>query len=164
MKQSEQKRKLNVIDVIVIVILVAALAFVGYKLLNRDSGELGDADALSAPNIRFTVLCDDIDEAMAQNILDSLAGAPMEIGGTTVDMHRLYNSNKLVDAQIVGCEPRKGAAEGTKDLLLTVEANATATPGAYSVVTQEIRIGKDYIVKTVAVEITGQILSLEKLG
>ena len=139
MERSEKKRKFNIIDVIVLVILVAALAFAGYKLLNRGSGELGDADALSAPNVRFTVLCDDVDATMADNILASLASEPMEIGGTTVSMT-------------------------TKDVRLTVEANATATPGAYSVVTQEIRIGKDYIVKTVGVEITGQILSLEKLG
>lgn len=163
MERSEKKRKFNVIDVIVLAILIAALAFAGYKLLNRGSGELGDADALTAPNIRFTVLCDDIDATMADNILASLAGEPMEIGGSTVEMTRLYNSNKLVDAQVVSYEAVDGAG-GTKDLLLTVEANATATPGAYSVVTQEIRIGKDYIVKTIAVEITGQILSLEKLG
>lgn len=163
MEQSQKKRKLNIIDIIVIVLLVGALVFAGYKLLNRDSGELAEADALTAPNIRFTVLCNDIDATMAQNILDSLSAEPMSIGGTTVPMTRLYNSNKLVDAQIVAFEAAEGA-EGTSDLFLTVEANATATPGAYSVVTQEIRIGKDYIVKTVGVEITGQILSLEKLG
>lgn len=163
MEGSEKKRRFNIIDVIVIVILVAALAFAGYKLLNRGSGELSDADALSAPNVRFTVLCNDLDPTLAQNILDSLAAEPMEIGGSTVEMTRLYNSNKLVDAQVVAYEASEGT-EGTMDLLLTVEANATATPGAYSVVTQEIRIGKDYIVKTIAVEITGQILSLEKLG
>ena len=163
MERSEKKRKLNIIDVIVIVILVAALAFAAYKLLNRGSEELGDADALSTPNIRFTVLCNDLDPTMAENILSSLSGAPMSIGGSTVEMTRLYNSNKLVDAQVVAFEAVDGA-EGTTDLLLTVEANATATPGAYSVVTQEIRIGKDYIVKTIGVEITGQILSLEKLG
>ncbi len=163
MERTEKKRRFNVIDVIVIVILVAALAFAGYKLLNRGSGEIGDADALSAPNIRFTVLCDDIDAALADNIFDLLEAEPMNIGGTTVESTRLYNSNKLVDAQIVGIERVEGA-EGTKDLILTVEANATATPGAFSVVTQEIRVGKDYIVKTIAVEITGQILSLELLG
>ena len=163
MERSEKKRKLNIIDVIVIVILVAALAFAAYKLLNRGSEELGDADALSTPNIRFTVLCNDLDPTMAENILSSLSGAPMSIGGSTVEMTRLYNSNKLVDAQVVEFSAVDGA-EGTTDLLLTVEANATATPGAYSVVTQEIRIGKDYIVKTIGVEITGQILSLEKLG
>ncbi|MBQ6430284.1 MAG: DUF4330 family protein [Oscillospiraceae bacterium] len=163
MEQSQKKRKLNIIDVIVIVILVAALAFAAYKLLNRGSGELGDANAQSKPNIRFTVLCDDLDAELARNIAASLDEAPRSIGGTTVDMHRLYNSNKLVDAQIVGKEVKENE-DGTIDLVLTVEANATATPGAYSVVTQEIRIGKDYIVKTIGVEITGQILSLEQLG
>lgn len=159
----QSKRKLNIIDVIVIVLLVAALAFAGYKLLNRGNEALSDADALSAPNVRFTVLCNDLDPTMAENILASLASEPMSIGGSTVEMTRLYNSNKLVDAQVVAYAAVDGA-DGTTDLLLTVEANATATPGAFSVVTQEIRIGKDYIVKTVGVEITGQILSLEKLG
>lgn len=163
MEQSQKKRKLNVIDVIVIVILIAALAFAAYKLLGRGSGELGDADALSTPNIRFAVLCNDLDADLARNIAASLDEAPRSIGGTTVDMRRLYNSNKLVDAQITAYEVKENE-DGTIDLILTVEANATATPGAYSVVTQEIRIGKDYIVKTIGIEITGQILSLEQLG
>jgi len=163
MKQTNMKKKFNIIDVIVIVLLVGALAFVGYKLMNRGSGTLGDANALSKPNIRFTVLCNDVDPTMADSVVKSLEAGPMDIGGTTVESTRLYNSNKLVDAQVVEWTVEDGA-EGTKDIRLTVEANATATPGAYSVVTQEIRIGKDYIVKTIGVEVTGQILSLEKLG
>ena len=163
MKQSDKKRRFNIIDVIVIVILVGALAFAGYKLMNRGSDALGDANALSKPNIRFTVLCNDLDPVLAESMIASLEEGPMDIGGTTVESTRLYNSNKLVDAQVVEWSIEDGA-EGTKDVRLTVEANATATPGAFSVVTQEIRIGKDYIVKTIGMEITGQILSLEKLG
>ena len=163
MEQSEKSRKLNIIDILVIVILVAAVAFAAYKLLNRGDESLADANALGEPNIRFTVLCDDVDPALAENILSSLSGEPMSIGGSTVEMTRLYNSNKLVDAQVVSYEAVPGT-EGTSDLLLTVEANATATPGAYSVVTQEIRIGKAYIVKTIGIETEGVILSMEKLG
>lgn len=163
MEQSGKRRKLNIIDILVIVILVAAVAFAAYKFLNRGSEALSDAGALTEPNIRFTVLCDDVDPTLAENILTSLSGKPMSIGGTTVEMTRLYNSNKLVDAQVISYEIVPGA-EGTSDVLLTVEANATATPGAYSVVTQEIRIGKAYIVKTIGIETEGVILSMETLG
>ena len=85
------------------------------------------------------------------------------IDGVTVPMNRMYNSNKLVDAQITAWDIQADG-EGRADLYLTVEAAATVTGGAYSIVTQEVRLAKEYIVKTVDVEITGVIFSVEKLG
>lgn len=168
MEHSEKKRKLNVIDVIVIVILVAALAFGAYKLLGAAGGGAGESegmkpDALTEPNIRFTVLCEDLDPALAENVVAALAEEPVVIDGTEVAMARIYNSNQLLDAQIVSCEAGEGE-EGTTSLRLTVEANATVTSGTYALLWQEIRIGKEYIVKTLNIEISGVIQSMEKLG
>lgn len=166
MEHSQKKRKLNVIDFIVIGILVAALAFAAYMLLNRggDKNEaITNADALSAPNLRYTVLCEDLDPVLAQNIIDTLSAKPMEVNGTTVEMTRIFNKNALADAQIVAYEAVEGA-EGKSNVLLTIEANAEETLGAYAVKLQEIRVGKSHVVKTVGIEIEGVILSMEKIG
>lgn len=165
MEHSGKNRKLNIIDVIVIVLLVAALAFAAYKLINRGGAEDTAAapSALSEPNIRFTVLCKDLDPALAGNVIASLSSAPIDVDGYKVEPTRVYNNNELLDAQFVAFEEMEGE-EGKSDLLLTIEANATETTGTYALLWQEIRIGKEYIAKTLDVELTGVILSLEKLG
>ena len=155
--------KLNVIDIIVILILIAALAFAAYKLLGPDTEALDANGSLSSPNIRFQVLCEDIPVELADSIVSSLSSEATVIDGVVVPMNRMYNSNKLVDAQITAWDIQVDG-EGRADLYLTVEAAATATGGAYSIVTQEVRLAKEYIVKTVDVEITGVIFSMEKLG
>lgn len=155
-------KKFNILDVIVVLLLVAVLAFAAWRLFGKDEG-IGGTTQVSKPNIRFTVLCDDLDPTLAEHLTQMLEGGEMTVGGSTVERTRLYNSNKLVDARVTAHEIVENE-NGTSDLLLTVEANATVTPGAYSVVTQEVRVGKEYKVKTVGIEIDGVILSLEQLG
>ena len=155
--------KLNVIDIIVILILIAALAFAAYKLLGPDTEALDANGSLSSPNIRFQVLCEDIPAELADSIVSSLSSEATVIDGVVAPTNRMYNSNKLVDAQITAWDIQADG-EGRADLYLTVEAAATVTGGAYSIVTQEVRLAKEYIVKTVDVEITGVIFSMEKLG
>lgn len=154
---------MNIIDILVLLILLAALAFAAYKLFGPKTDALDASDALSAPNIRFEVLCEDISEKMGENIVSSLSAEPAVIDGLTVQRNRMYNSNKLVNAQIVDWR-LVPTENGRADLYLTVEAAATVSGGAYSIVTQEVRIGKEYIVKTVDIEITGLIFRTEQLG
>ena len=45
-----------------------------------------------------------------------------------------------------------------------MEAAAVISGGAYSVGTQEVRVGKEFNVKTLNVEIKGTVLTVEKLG
>ena len=78
-------------------------------------------------------------------------------------MTRLFNSNKLVDARVIAHEVTT-AEDGTTELRLTVEAAAVISGGAYSVGTQEVRIGKLFNVKTLNAEIEGSVLTMEKLG
>ena len=154
--------KLNIIDILIIVILLAALVFVGIKLFAKDTETLGSETALSTPNLRATVLCEEIDPELAANMVAAIEGAPETIEGNTVEQTRLFYSNKLADGKLVEW---KIVEKGDKvNLYLTFEAAATISGGAYSVGMQEILISKDFIVKTLSVEIEGVVLSMEKLG
>ena len=113
--------KLNIIDLLIILILVAAVAFVGVRLLSDKTDTLGSENAVTEPNLRFTVLVADIHPELAAQVEQALAGDPVDIGGNTVERTRLFNSNKLVDAKIIGHEITT-AADGTTELRLTVEA------------------------------------------
>ncbi len=150
--------KLNIIDILLILILIAAVAFVAVRFLSDDGDTLGSEVALSEPNLVFTVVCEDIDEVLAQNIMDSLASPDTLLDGNMINMTRLFNSNKLVDARVTAWEYENGA------LSLTVEGCAVYSNGAFSIGTQEVRIGKIFNVKTLDVEIEGLVYAMEKLG
>ena len=155
--------KLNIIDILIIVILVGALAFAAMKFLGDDTPTLGSENAVTAPNLRATVLCEDIDPELASNLMEALEGESVSIAGNSVEKTRLFYSNKLENGKIVSYETKTNA-DGSTDLLLTFEAVAVISDGAYSVALQEVRIAKEFIVKTLDVEIEGVIFSMEKLG
>lgn len=155
--------KLNIIDLLIILILIAAIVLVCMRLFSDKTETLGSENAVTAPNLRFTVLISDIHPELAAQIETALDGEPTDIGGNTVEMTRLFNSNKLVDARVIAHEVTT-AEDGTTELRLTVEAAAVISGGAYSVGTQEVRIGKLFNVKTLNAEIEGSVLTMEKLG
>ena len=155
--------KLNIIDLLIILILVAAIALVCVRLFSDKTETLGSENAITQPNLRFTVLVEDIHPELAAQVVTALTGDPTDIGGNTVEMTRLFNSNKLVDAKVLSHEITT-ADDGTTELRLTVEAAAVVSGGAYSVGTQEVRVGKEFNVKTLNVEIKGTVLTMEKLG
>lgn len=150
--------KLNIIDLLLIVILVAAVVFAAVRFLSNDEDTLGSDVALSEPNLTFTVVCEDISQELAENIMASLDSPDSELDGNIINMTRLFNSNKLVDAKVVSWEYADGA------LSLTIDGKAVYSNGAFSIGTQEVRIGKVFNVKTLDVEIEGVIYAMEKLG
>ncbi len=150
--------KFNIIDIVLILILVAAVAFVAVRFLSGSKDTLGSDVALSEPNLVFTVVCEDVSEELANNIMASLASADSELDGNIISMTRLFNSNKLVDAKVSAWEYKDGS------LCLTMEGNAVYSNGAFSIGTQEVRIGKVFNVKTLDVEIEGTVYAMEKLG
>ena len=99
----------------------------------------------------------------AAQVVQALSGDPVDIGGNTVERTRLFNSNKLVNAKVIAHDSTVDA-DGSTELRLTVEAAAVVSGGAYSVGTQEVRIGKEFKIKTLDVEIEGCVLTMEKVG
>ncbi len=162
MKLFGKNGKLNLVDLVIVLVLVAAVVFVALRFFSDKTETLGSENTLSAPNLRFDVVCEDVAPELKDNLILALSGETQNIGGNTVAMTRLFNSNKLVDAQIV--ETADTANEdGTVNVRFTVEAAAVISNGAYSVGTQEVRVGKEFNVKTLNIEIKGVVFAMEKL-
>ena len=159
-------KRLNWIDYLVIIVLVGALAFAGIKMLGDkpQAVEPTEKDLLTEPNLTMIVEVTDLSREVAENIIASFDWEPRELDGASVPMTRLFNSNRLVDGQIVSWEMRDAEDEESTDLRLTIEANGTMFRGSYTVGTQEVRIGKAYIVKTMSMELNGMIVSLTELA
>lgn len=153
--------KLNIIDILIIVILLAALVFVGMKLLREEPVTLGSENALTQPNVQVTVLCEDLDPELCANVTHAVEGPARDVGGNMVETTRLFYSNKLVDGQVIECRVTEGE-KGT-DLQIVLQAKAVLSDGAYSIALQELRLGKEFIVKTLDVEVEGVIVDMEIL-
>ena len=163
--------KLNIVDILIILVLLAALIFVAFKFLSplfADQGAESDVppesevEEIPAPNIRFTVLCEDVSPAIAKQIMDSLEGEPRVLDGKSVERTRLYYANSLYVGFFVDWYTEENGDQ--VDLYLTIEALAEIYGvDVYSVSWQDIRIGKDFICKSTEIEITGVVYSLEPL-
>ncbi|MDR0890464.1 MAG: DUF4330 domain-containing protein [Oscillospiraceae bacterium] len=151
--------KLNIIDLILLLLVIAVVAFMGYKLLGG-SQETATSDALPNPNFRFAVLCEKLPLQVAQSVLKN-AGPQAE--ETIFDEpSRIFNVNQLYDAQITTIEVQE-REDGYVDLLITIEGVPTKSDIGYSLGLQEIRIGKEYTVKTQTIELEGTIIATEVL-
>lgn len=154
--------KLNVIDLLIILVLVAALVFVGYKLLGGGSVEVRDTSVpITHPNLRFTVLCEEVSPELAERVMAALEEDPREINGNMVEMTQIYYTDRLADGRFVDWYTVE--KEEKVDLYLTIEAAADFSNGVYTVGGQEIRVAKAFITKSMNIEITGVIFSMEPL-
>ncbi len=153
--------KINLIDLLVVLLLIALVAALGWKLLG---GKVTEAIESSGPTYEYQVLCEKFP-------LQACESASEQVGG------QLMASGQMIDGTITGCEIRPHTetmldADGnavevedpdTRDVLFTIRTKVEAVDNALSVGTQEVRIGKSHIVKTTMVEFTGTITSLERV-
>ena len=159
------KRKLNIIDILIMLVLVAAIAFAVVKVAGRsDADDTGATDTLSEPNLRFEMTTDELSKTLADSVQAALTADKTKVGDVETDAGRIYNGDKLIDACVTDVTVEPGETEGTYVLHITVEANATASSGHYSVGTQEIRLGKELYLKTLDVEILATVDRMEKLS
>ena len=136
--------KLNLIDLLVIV-LILAVAFVAvWKLGGSKAAEAATSEKHS---VEYTVLFEDV----PREVCDFAA---------TQEGAQLTNSGKLVDAYILSATAVQMDAEHFT-LYVTVQADATYAGYVYKVGLQEVRVGYEYIVKTSEFEMTGIISGME---
>lgn len=153
--------KINIVDLLVIVVIVIAAVFVGMKFLgNRDSGTGAGA---SRTRVVYTVLVESVQPEVYENIK-----ARVDAGDA-----RLMASGELLDGNVTGVtaaahqesvviDGAEGAVvlpaeEGLLDLTFTIECNVS-NPITTEIGTQEVRIGKSHIVKTDKFELTGGVV------
>ncbi len=165
-------KRLNWIDILIIVILVGALAFVGVRALINTLEEKNAAEQevvveknpLTEPKLRMIVEIPEVSREIAENAIASLDDEPRELDGDMVPMTRIYNSNHLADGQIVSWEIIDTEEENLVSVRFTIDCNPNVYRCNYSLGSQEIRIGKSYIVKSMSIELTGTIVSVTELA
>lgn len=158
----EQKRKLkfNVVDIIAVVLIVAVLAFGGYKLANRGGGESNPANTIS---INYTVKCEGVDKELYENCQKHLPS-------------QLMASGELYDGRITAVQEEPYyvmTADGSwvedhdhVTLVFTVEANIPkADVMTTEIAKQEVRVGKsDYILKSEYIEFSDCVITNVEWG
>ena len=164
--------KLNIVDVLILLVVIAAVAFLAVRMVGGSGGETIAADEPSAQaNLRYTVLCEDMPLMQAENAVTAVTAEDYELkldddSILKVSPNQIFNSNKFQDAQITSAEilPQDDSADGPRvTVRFVIEAAAKNTVGSFVVGTQEVRIGRDYTVKTVDIEMLGTVSAMEKL-
>ncbi len=136
--------KLNLIDLLVIVLILAVIFVAVWKLGGSKAAEAATSEKHT---LEYTVLFEDVPAA----VCDFAA---------TQEGAQLTNSGKLLDAHIVSVTDVPGE-DGHFTLYVTVSADATYSGYVYKVGSQEVRVGYEYIVKTSEFEMTGIISGME---
>ena len=161
--------KFNIIDVIVVLILIAAIVFAVVHFTSKsddmDENAATEAEDLQRMHhIRFTVFFKEVPSDLAESVIASLEGDDIKINDTTVSPTRISNSRKLVPAEATSWETSACGSANRVDLRITVEGRAEDHESYYQLGTQELRLGRDYIFKTLAVEVEGVITQMEVLS
>ena len=159
--------KLNIIDLLVILLLIVAVALIGWKVTRKDG-----ASNASRTILTYTVEVEGVDQEVYEGIK---AYVPGESGIGD----QLMANGEMVDAYVtnVTAAPHEGGltmtdvngttmtfpveGDDTLDLTFTIQANVVNSV-TNEVGTQEVRIGKSHIVKTVHFELNhGTITTCE---
>lgn len=137
--------KINLIDLLVIVLVIAIVAAVGWKLVGSKAAA---AVSDNQRKLTFTVLFEDQPTEVAQF-------AETQVGA------QLVNNAKLISAEITEVSSLPCAEEAGNDLYVIVKATATFSGNVWTVGSQEVRVGYEYILKTSEFELTGIITGME---
>ncbi len=155
--------KLNIIDLLVILLLIVAVALIGWKVTRKDG-----ASNVSRTILTYTVEVQGVDKEVYEGIK---AYVPGESGIGD----QLMANGEMVDAYVIDvtAKPHEGGItmtdvngttltfpveEDTLDLSFTIQANVVNSV-TNEVGTQEVRIGKTHIVKTVHFELSNGIIT-----
>lgn len=170
MKDGKLFGKINIIDLLVIVIVIAALVMVVLK----KTGRMGAVRVETGTDITYTVKVINVEQEVADSIQDYLDAA--KAAGKPGD--RLMANGELLDAWITDmkAEPHEEKAilttsgdyitivpvnEDKLDLTFTVQGHVSNNVKT-ELGTQEVRAGKNHIVKTTHFELQyGTILTCE---
>lgn len=151
--------KLNLIDLVVVLVLIALVVGVAWKLVG---GKISNAVAANdAVTVQYEVLCTNVDNTVADYCMENSNG-------------QLMSNGDLLNGYVTGCtmEPYMEStinAEGNtvsyqvtnrQNLRFTIECQVVPANNAYEVGSQEVRVGKSHIVKTSMIEVTGTVTAM----
>lgn len=158
-------KKFNLVDAIVVVLVVAILAALGWKIIgaSRTAAEERRAAELAAayetaPHLVYEVICPDTPKALADAFV-AQAALPKE-------ERQMMSNGSPVEGYIMDCRMVPHDDDALYDVYFSLEALLIDKDdkGIYSVGSQEVRIGKSHIVKTYSVEATGFVTAMATTG
>lgn len=153
----EKKRRFNIIDLCVLVLVLAVVGFLGYKVANGINNRLGEDTITLKYQVMYEGVSNDLYDAAAEHV-------PSQIMASGV----------LYDSHVTAVEKRDyfvyENGEWVKDpyhcnLVFTVEGNvANATVLTTEVGSQEVRVGKEHVLKTQYLEFDKGIITFVEWG
>lgn len=159
-----KKLKLNVIDIIVIVIIAAAIVFAAVRLFGSKSAPG------AVRTITYEVVVPAVPEEVYESIAAELPDRMMSNGSmqeATVESVRAEpcdaSSVEFTDSMNPGLAIEIPAAGNYVKLIFTCTASPESTV-TNKLGSQEIRIGKEHIVKTTHFEVTGYVSAVSENG
>lgn len=144
----EQKKRFNVIDVIAVVLILVVLVFVGYKLVSRGGGE---PMAQEMVKVTYKVKKEGVPAEMYENSKKHLPSKLMASGA--------FVGGEIVDVEeepyyVLGPDGQWVQDEAHTTLIFTaVTEVAKENVMLTKVGEQEVRVGKEHILKSEYVEL-----------
>lgn len=155
--------KINIIDLLIALVLILVVAAVGWKLFGNKITAAVDG-ITGKPQMQYEVLCTRVDTAAAEYALTQVGTQLMASG----DMLNGYITDCKVEPYYQTMVDAEGNSVQVEDPTLrnvrfTFEADVVHAANAISIGSQELRVGKSHIVKTVTLEINGFITNMKEL-
>lgn len=155
--------KLNIIDLLVIVLIIAVVAVLGVKLLGSNEGF-----AAAPSKLTYTVHVTAQEEAVLEEIaayVDAASGKKDQLmaGGSLLNGYVVdfwtgpTEYNRILTGNIEFVNEVDAAEAGLVDIYFVIEANVNDAV-TNEVGSQEVRIGKVHIVKTAHLEFENGII------
>lgn len=152
----EKKRRFNIIDLIVLVLIVAVVVFLGYKIMGKVQSQGSETITLKY-QVMYEGVSNDLYDAAAEHV-------PSQIMASGV----------LYDSHVTAVEKKDyfvyENGEWVLDpyhctLVFTVEGNvANTTVLTTEVGSQEVRVGKEHVLKTQYLEFDKGIITFVEWG
>ncbi len=162
--------KLNIIDVLVLLVIVAAGIIFGARILGDSGTALSGSGGGDAALITYTVECVRVDLGVYESVQDILAASgedQLMAGGRLVGdafVTEVTAKPHATTATVLteGSGNVLSQVEDTRYVDLTFTIQARVDDSVTNLVgTQEVRVGKTHIVKTTRIELNGIIQDCE---
>lgn len=167
--KEKSKAKLNIVDVVVILLILAAAVFFALRMM-KDARPIEER-AKRPGVIRFTVEVDGLRKDFYDN-LAALIPTQMAASGKMVDgwilecravpvtVERILAKSPINASREQELLPEEGAEY--VNAFFVCEADVDLNDNLNLTGTQELRLGRSYYVKSVDIEVNGTIISMEK--
>ena len=153
--------KLNIIDLIAILLIVAVLALIGYQLLVRSPGGLAGEGQAVVYTVEVKGVEPEVYEFIQKQLPSQLMAANELLDASVTDVTATpveHDTYAMMWNANLGVETLTQVDAGTYNLVFTIEGTVKDNLSS-ELGTQEIRVGKSHIVKTATFELEGGIIT-----